>query len=114
MSTELYSIIGLDQDGKIVSSYGKLYKNKKEIALEVARLQLKEYDKVLDSINAEVYEEDAVEEREQANKALNDFFFDSKFGMKIYSLDHNTKYYVPRTFQILTLNLPKGVTQNDS
>lgn len=102
--TEVYSIIGLDRSGKIVTSYGKLYENQKEIALEVARLQIKEYEEVLDSINAESFEDDAEEEREEASKALDDFFFDSKFGMKLYSLDHETKYHVPKTFQILTLH----------
>lgn len=44
---------------------------------------------------------------ETSQQALNDFFFDSQFGMKLYSLDHETKYYVPKTFKILTLNLPE-------
>jgi len=102
---EVYSIIGLDNQGKLVKTYGKLYTDKKEITLEVAKLQLKEYKKVLESIDAETFEVDADEERKEADEALNNFFFDSKFGMKLYSLDHTTKYYTQKTFQIITLNL---------
>lgn len=103
--TEVYSIIGLDVEGKVVTSYGKLYTDKKEISLELAKLQIKEYKQVLDSIDAEIFEDDATEEREEADEALKGFFFDAGFGMKLYSLDHETKYYQPKTFQILTLHL---------
>ena len=48
--SEVYSIIGLDNQGKIISSYGKLYTDKKEIALEVGKLQVKEYEQVLERI----------------------------------------------------------------
>jgi len=105
--SEVYSIIGLDNQGKIVLSYGKLYTNKKEIALEISKLQIQEYEQVSDSINAEIFEDNATDERKEADEALNDFFFDSKFGMKLYSIDHKNKYYPPKTFQILTFNLPK-------
>ncbi len=110
---DVYSIIGLDNQGKIVTSYGKLYNDKKEIALKVAELQIKEYKQVLDSIDAETFVDDAEEERKEADEALNNFFFDCKFGMKLYSLNHETKYYTPKTFQILTLNVPKKEENNE-
>lgn len=103
--SEAYSIIGLDNQGKLVTTYGKLYTDKKEITLELAKLQIKEYEQVLESIDAETFMDDAGEERKEADEALDGFFFDSKFGMKLYSLDHETKYYTPKTFQIITLNL---------
>ena len=62
---------------------------------------------MLGSIDAETLVDDAIEERKEANEALNDFFFDCQFGMKLYSLDNETKYYTPKTFQILIHNLTK-------
>jgi len=96
-----YSIIGLDNSGKIVSHYGKLYDTKEEVTLRIAELQIKEYERLQDSINEEAYVEDAKEERDEANEALEQFFFDCKFGTKMYGLDYEPKYHVPMKFQIL-------------
>ena len=107
--TKVYSIIGLDNQGKIITSYGTLYTDKKETALKIAELQIKEHKQVLESIDAETFVDDTEEERKEVDEALNDFFFDYQFGMKLYLLDHETKYYTPKTFQILTHNLTKQI-----
>ena len=109
MNTTLYSIIGLDSNGKVVSSYGKLYKDKRELALFLADLQIKEYDKLKDSIDAESYVDDAKEERDEADKALEQFFFDSKFGMKLCGVNYEPKYHIPLTFQIMELSLDESI-----
>lgn len=102
MNKELYSIVALEGE-KLVSSYGKLYSDKREVALQVVKLLIKEHETLLDSIDREQLMEDAVEDRELADKAMEDFFFDSGFGTKLYMSGDESKYYIPKRFQILTL-----------
>ncbi len=101
---EVAVVLGFNQYGMLSDPTIRLYLDEKKAYITLAKLQVREYQMMRDSID-----EEAVlnidEGRKNARKALNDFSFYSKAELKQVSTNNPPEFYVPRTYRTLTFML---------